>query len=68
MALFSDEKTFEAGHQQRKAWQRPKHRMVICRSGHPPKVHVFAAVGHFFRSEPVFFNGTLDKDKLCKIL
>jgi len=68
MALFSDEKTFEAGHQQRKAWQRPKHRMVIRRSGHPPKVHVFAAVGHFFRSEPVFFNGTLDKDKLCKIL
>ena len=38
--------------------------------GHPPvrpPTDVFAAVGHFFRSEPVFFTGTLDKDKFNPI-
>lgn len=68
VALFADEKTFEVGHQERMAWMDPDERIVVPHSAHPPKVQVWGAVGHYFKSELYFFTETLDADKLCTIL
>ena len=54
--LFSDEKSFWLGSGEHKQWQDPKHRITRKVRKHPPKLHVWGAVGHYFKTQLYFFH------------
>ena len=63
--LFSDESWFELGSIKKSVWRRRgDYRPEVCRSesSHPPKVLIWGAVGHGFKSNLVFVDETVSAD------
>ena len=66
--LFSDEKSFWLGAEEKKGWQDPKHRTLIMKHQYAPKLQVWGGVGHFFKTELYFFEQNMDAELYRKIL
>jgi hypothetical protein len=66
--LFSDEKSFWLGSSTTHSWQVPGKRRTRSVKRHPLKLHVWAAAGHYMKSELFFFTRTLDSDLYLTIL
>ena len=66
--LFSDEKSFWLGSGEHKQWQDPKHRITRKVRKDPPKLHVWGAVGHYFKTQLYFFHENLKAKLYQKIL
>jgi hypothetical protein len=66
--MFSDEKTFQLGCSTKHAWQQIRHRRTQKVSKHPPKLHVWAAAGYYFKSPLYFFTENLNATLYRKIL
>lgn len=66
--LFSDEKTFWLGAQEKKAWQDPKHRTLTFKRRYTPKLQVWGGIGHYFKTRLYFFEQNMDAKLYVKIL
>lgn len=66
--LFGDEKTFWLGSGTSSAWQVIGQRKTHEVRRHPPKLHVWAAVGYYFKSKLYFFTENMKAKLYQKIL
>jgi transposase len=70
-ALFSDEKTFWLGSTTTHAWQDPKdrkHKGVEKKTGHRPKIQVWAGAGYYIKTKLFIFEEILSADLYRTIL
>jgi len=66
--LFSDEKTFVLNSGTTYSWQALEHRSKRSKRRHPPKLHVWGAIGYYYKSPLFFFTQNLDAELYRKIL
>jgi len=66
--FFSDEKTFWLGGGPSRMWQDPKKRVTRAVRRHPKKLHVWAAMGYYMKSDLFFFTENLTAKLYQKIL
>ena len=66
--LFSDEKTFELGAGPTHMWQEPKKREVMEYVKHAPKLHVWAGIGYYMKTELYLFEENLNSTLYQSIL
>lgn len=66
--LFTDEKSFWLGSGEHKQWQDPKNRIVRKKKRHPPKLHVWGGIGHYFKTDLYFFHENLNAKLYTKII
>lgn len=59
-AVFTDEKTFSLDSIPTHSWQQPGKRRKVGVRRHPPKLHVWGGIGHYFWTDLYFFTTNLD--------
>jgi hypothetical protein len=67
-ALFTDEKTWQLGSGPKKCWQNPKKRLKREVTRHPKKLHVWAGIGYYFKTQLCIFEGNLDSEGYQRII
>jgi transposase len=66
--LFSDEKTFYLTFTPLRAWNRPGHRIQAEVPKWPEKIHVWGAIGYYFKTNLYFFTETMNAPLYQKII
>ena len=66
--VFTDEKTFWLGSSTTHAWQQLDDRIVEEEEKYPPKLHVWAGMGYYFKTELYFFEENLTSELYQKII
>ncbi len=66
--LFTDEKTFQLSGGPYKKWQDPENRDEAPKTRHAPKIHVWAGIGYYWKTDLYVFDENLDGELYRKIL
>jgi transposase len=66
--LFTDEKDFQLGGGEHKAYQHPDRRIKRKVKPHPKKLHVWGGIGYYYKTKLHIFEGTLDAKRYQEIV
>jgi transposase len=66
--LFSDEKTFWLGSETSHCWQQLDKRVQHTVTRYPPKLHVWAAAGYYFKTKLYFFTQNMNQTLYQQII
>ena len=68
IVLFTDEKSFWLGAEERKAWQDPNCPTIYYKRRYNPKLQVWGGIGHYFKTKLYFFEKNMDGQLYRQIL